>query len=229
MWNEHIYVASTIYRSEHIGASQPIDGQGFGINIRGVTPYWRIAYQNVSKNNAIEIGAFGMHVRSTPNGVVGLTDTYTDWAADFQYDRTIPQLKNDVISFRGSYIRENSSLLATFQGEGAALPRHHLNTVQANVEYHIGTKLSAAAGVFHIDGTPDPVLYPLAPISGSANGDPRSTGYTLNVSWWPVQNIDLALQYTGYQRFNGGQNNYDAAGRNASGNNTVFMLARFVF
>ncbi|HEY1423177.1 MAG TPA: hypothetical protein VGF20_06985, partial [Candidatus Acidoferrum sp.] len=65
--------------------------------------------------------------------------------------------------------------------------------------------------------------------TGSANGDPRSTGYLLNLSWWPVQNIDLAVQYTGYNRFNGAQTNYDGTGRNASDNNTVFVLARFVF
>jgi hypothetical protein len=37
------------------------------------------------------------------------------------------------------------------------------------------------------------------------------------------------MQYTGYLRFNGAQNNYDGFGRNASSNNTVFLLARFVF
>jgi hypothetical protein len=229
MWAEHVYLAGTIYRSDHIGAAQPNAGTGFGINIRGTAPYWRAAWQTTTKNNALEIGAYGIHVKSTPNAVVGLTDSFTDWAADFQYDRTIPQWKSDVLSFRGTYIRENASLVATFAAGGAAFPQHHLNTVQGNAEYHFGSKLSATAGLFHIDGTPDPVLYPQAPVSGSANGDPRSSGYILNLSWWPVQNIDLAVQYTGYQRFNGGQTDYDGAGRNASGNNTVYLLARFVF
>jgi hypothetical protein len=173
------------------------------------------------------VGAYGIHVKSTPSGVVGLMDSYTDWAADFQYDRTIPQFHNDVLTFRGTYIRENSSLAATFDAAGAAFSRHHLNTVQANAEYHFGSKLSATAGLSHVDGTPDQVLFSQA--TGSANGDPRSTGYLLNLSWWPVQNIDLAVQYTGYTRFNGAQNNYDGTGRNASDNNTVFVLARFVF
>ena len=229
MWNEHFYLAGTIYRSDHIGAPQPNDGTGFGINIRGTAPYWRVAWQTASQNNALEVGAYGIHVKSTPNAVVGLEDSFTDWAADFQYDRTIPEWKDDVLSFRGTYIRENSSLAATFAGAGAAFPHHHLNTFQGNAEYHFGSKLSATVGLFHIDGTPDPVLFPQAAVSGSANGDPRSSGYILNLSWWPVQNIDLAAQYTGYTRFNGAQNNYDGAGRNASGNNTVYLLARFVF
>ncbi|HWW18796.1 MAG TPA: hypothetical protein VNY81_09260 [Candidatus Saccharimonadales bacterium] len=229
MWNEHLYIAGTLYRSEHIGAAQPLTGTGSPINIRGTAPYWRVAWQTVSKNNSLEVGAYGIHVRSTPNAVVGPTDSYTDWAADFQYDRTIPQWKSDVLSFRGTYIRENSSLLATFGAGGATFPRHHLNTVQGNVEYHFGTKVSAAAGLFHIDGTPDALLFPQAAVSGSANGDPRSSGYILNLSWWPVQNIGLTAQYTGYSRFNGLQTNYDGAGRNASGNNSIYLLARFIF
>lgn len=229
MWNEHWYLASTIYRSEHIGGTQPNDGVGFGINIRGVAPYWRAAWQTSSKNNNIEIGTYGMHVKSSPNGVTGLEDSYTDWAADFQYDRAIPQFKNDVVSIRGTYIRENSSLDATFAAAGAGQIPHHLNTEQLNAEYHFGTKFSGTAGFFVVTGTADPLLYPQASVSGSANGSPQSNGYILNASWWPVQNIDLALQYTGYWRFNGAGTNYDGAGRDASANNTLYVLARFVF
>jgi hypothetical protein len=229
MWNDHVYLDGTLYRSEHIGGAQPNSGAGFGFNIRGVAPYWRAAWQTSSKNNYLEIGTYGMHVKSTPNAVTGLMDGYTDWAADFQYDRTIPQFKNDVLSLRGTYIRENSSLLATFTAQNAAQVGHHLNTAMVNAEYHFGTKLSATAGFFDVTGTRDPLLFAPAAVSGSANGAPQSNGYTLNASWWPEQNIDLAVQYTGYLRFNGAQTNYDGAGRSASGNNTVYLLARFVF
>lgn len=229
MWNEHWYLAATVYRSEHIGGVQPNDGVGFAINIRGVAPYWRAAWQTSSKNNYLEIGTYGMHVKSTPNAVTGLMDGYTDFAGDFQYDRTLPQFKNDVLSIRGTYIRENSSLLSTFDAGGAAQIYHHLNTAQANVEYHFGTRFSGTAGLFDITGTADPLLFPQASVAGSANGSPQSNGYTLNASWWPEQNIDLALQYTGYFRFNGAGTNYDGAGRDASGNNTIYVLARFVF
>ena len=106
---------------------------------------------------------------------------------------------------------------------------HHFNTTQANVEYHFGNRVSALVGVFNIDGTPDPLLFPTADVSGSLNNDPRSNGYMANVAWWPVQNIGLTLQYTGYTRFNGAKTNYDGAGRDASANNTVYLNARFVF
>jgi hypothetical protein len=172
---------------------------------------------------------YGLHVKSTPNGITGLMDGYTDWAADFQYDRIIPQLKSDVLSVRGTYIRENSTLLATFNAGGAVQTGHHLNTALANVEYHFGTKLSSTAGMFDITGTRDPLLFAQAAVAGSANGSPQSNGYNLNLSWWPEQNVDLGVQYTGYLRFNGAKTNYDGAGRDASANNTVFLIARFVF
>jgi hypothetical protein len=238
MWDNHLYFAATIYRSAHIGAPLPnagVDASGapLSINIRGVAPYWRLAWQQTSKNNYLEVGTYGLHMKSTPGGsaagITGLEDGYTDWAADFQYDRTIPQFRGDVLSIRGTYIRENSSLLATFNNTGADFIQHHLNTVQANAEYHFGDKYSATIGYFDVTGTPDFSLFPAGPISGNANGDPRSSGVIGNISWWPVQNIGLTLQYTGYTRFNGAGTNYDGAGRNAGSNNTLYLLARFVF
>ena len=180
MWNDHLYLAGTIYRSEHIGGSQPNPGTDFGFNIRGVAPYWRLAYQTSSENNNLEIGTYGMHMKSSPGAITGLEDSYTDWAADFQYDRTLPSLKSDVLSFRGSYIRENSSLDASFVEGAAGFVSHHLNTAQANVEYHFGTRVAATAGFFDVTGTADPVLFASAPVSGSANGSPQSNGYLFN-------------------------------------------------
>jgi hypothetical protein len=228
MWNNHLYLAGTLYRSEHISGSQPASGDGFTYNIRGVAPYWRVAWQQAfRKRNYLEIGGFGMHLKSSPNTVTGAEDSYTDWAVDFEYDRTL--FKGDVLSLRGNYIRENSALDATFAVGGASQPRHHLNTVLANAEYHFGNRLSTTVGWFSVTGTPDQLLYAPGPLSGSANGDPRSNGYITNVSWWPAQNFDLAFQYTGFLRFNGRGSNYDGTGRNASGNNSVYLLGRFVF
>ncbi len=78
MYDNHLYIAGTMYRSAHIGAPLPntgVDGSGapLGINIRGIAPYWRVAWQQTMKNNYLEIGTYGMHVKSTPGG---LTEGY---------------------------------------------------------------------------------------------------------------------------------------------------------
>jgi len=227
MWDNHLYLDATLYRSEHVGASQPNPGSAFTYNIRGVAPYWRVAWQESTPTTQFEVGSYGMHMKSTPGAIVGLEDGYTDWAMDFQYDRTL--FRKDVFSLRGTYIGENSALAATFAAGGAQQSRHHLDTAMVNAEYHLGNRYSATVGWFDTGGTADPLLYAQSPVTGSANGNPRGAGYITNFSWWPVQNLQLAVQYTGYTRFNGAAINYDGAGRNASGNNTVYLLARFVF
>ena len=241
MWNSHLYLDATIYRSDHINGTQPNPGTGFGTNIRGVAPYWRVAWQELTAKTQYEIGTYGMHLRSTPNELTDTngasipTDSYTDWAVDTQIDRTL--FRTDVLSFRATYIRENNDLLSLlFQGGGPGSPTplvsqgsHRLNTVLANAEYHFGNKVTGTFGWFNTTGTSDLALYPSGPLSGNFNGDPRSAGYLANVSYWPWQNLQLAAQYTGYTRFNGGSTNYDGAGRNANSNNTVYLDAKFIF
>lgn len=234
MWNNHLYVAASMYRSQHIGAAQPLDGAD-ALTIRGVAPYWRVAWQQSTANNYLMVGTYGMHVNATPGAVTGVPqDHFTDVAFDFQYDRTIPSWHNNVLSIRGTYIRENSTLNNEFDGEAADVLNHHLNTIKANAEYHFGNRYTGTFGYFNTTGTRDFTFYNPdcegpCEISGSASGSPQSSGLIFNVAWWPVQNIDLAAQYTKYLRFNGGSTNYDGNGRNAGDNNTVFLLARFVF
>jgi hypothetical protein len=234
MWNNHLYADVTLYRSAHVGNALPNAGTDFAYNIRGLAPYWRVAWQQLTAKTQYEFGTYGIHMASTPGGITagdGSTlpqDSFTDWAFDTQIDRTL--FRTDVLSFRATYIHENSDLLGLVAA-GAALPgTHHLNTVTANAEYHIGNKYSGAFGWFNTTGTSDPLLYPTdAAVTGNFNGDPRGAGYVANVSYWPWQNLQLSAQYTGYTRFNGAQNNYDSAGRNASANNTIYLVTRFIF
>jgi hypothetical protein len=138
-------------------------------------------------------------------------------------------VRTDVLSWRATFIREKSNLLASADLEAASPGDHHLNTFLTNAQYHFGNKYSGSFGWFDISGTTDPLLFPQESVSGSANGDPRGSGYIANFSVWPWQNLQLSAQYTGYTKFNGGSTNYDGAGRNASSNNTVYVVARFIF
>jgi hypothetical protein len=231
MWNSHLYLEGTVYRSAHVGGPQPNPGTINTYNIRGVAPYWRVAWQELTAKTQYEIGTYGMHMRSTPpnaNGIVpGPEDEYTDFAFDTQIDRSL--FRTDVLSFRATYIRENADLLASFAAGAAGFGSHHLNTVMANAEYHFGNKYTGTFGLFDTGGSKDSILFASAPVSGSANGDPRGAGYIANVSFWPWQNLQLAAQYTGYTRFNGGSTNYDGWGRSASANNTIYVDAKFIF
>lgn len=238
MWDNHLYLNASIYRSEHVGGPQPNTGVNFEHNIRGVAPYWRLAWQELTGKTQYEVGTYGLHMRSTPNQLVNPltlgsipTDTYTDWAVDTQIDRTV--VRTDVLSFRATYIRENNDLLSSLLALSpptVSQGSHHLNTVMANAEYRIGNKYTGTFGWFNTTGTSDPTLYPgPAAVTGNFNGDPRGAGVITNVSYWPWQNLQLAAQYTVYTRFNGAANNYDGFGRNASSNNTLYLDAKVIF
>jgi hypothetical protein len=228
MWDSHLYFAGTLYRSGHIGVGQPNPGTGLAFNIRGIAPYWRLAWQQSGAKTQFEVGTYGMHMRSTPNGVAGAEDSFTDWGFDTQIDQTVR--RTDVLSLRATYIRENSDLAASFATGAAAQPTHHLNTLLANAEYHFGNRFSTTFGWFDTGGTADPLLFPATgDLTGNFNGNPKSAGYIASVSYWPWQNLQFGAQYTGYTRFNGASANYDGNGRNASDNNTFYLVARFLF
>jgi hypothetical protein len=56
------------------------------------------------------------------------------------------------------------------------------------------------------------------------SGSPASRGYTAEIDYLPWLNTKLQLQYVGYSKFNGGSTDYAGIGRNASGNNTAYLL-----
>ena len=230
LFDQHFYAAGFIYRSEHLGGAQPNPGTGFGTNIQGLAPYWRVAWQQTRGNEYLEVGTYGMHLASTPGGVVGPRDYFTDLGADFQWEHTLRwENRNDLLTVHSNYIHEGSDLLGTLATSGAALAPHVLNFEHLDAVYHLGNRFSFDAGPFAMTGTTDPALYAPAPVSGSAGGDPRSSGYILNFSYWPLQNIQLGVQYTGYLKFNGSGVDYDGSGRNASANNSTYLIAWFVF
>jgi hypothetical protein len=229
MFADHFYVAGTLYTSAHLGNGLPNAGTGFQFNIQGAAPYWRVAWQQSFGNNYLEVGGYGMHVSSTPDTVSGPTDDYTDAAADFQWERVLPKLNNNLLTIRGTYIHESQNLNATFAAGGAGFVGHDLNTFRASAAYHFGYRVTPVFGYFVTTGTNDPALYVADPLDGSANGSPKSQGFIANITYWPVQNIRLALQYTAYTKFNGAGTNYDGFGRNASDNNSLYLHLGVIF
>lgn len=220
MWNNHLYTALTLYRSEHAGAATPITGTDQSYNISGVAPYWRAAWQQTWGSNYLEVGTYGIFMNSFPGAVSGPEDQYVDPSFDFQYERPFGA---NLLDVHGTYIYEKSDLNATYMAQGASTAANHLNTLKLDSTYHWTNKFTATGAIFSTTGNSDPLLYAPAALTGSNNGKPNTTGYTAQFAFWPVQNIDLNLNYTGYLKFNGASSNYDGANRNASDNNTVYV------
>lgn len=220
LWNKHLYIDVTAYRSEHIGGAPTVSGVGYPINISGAAPYWRAAWQQNFGNNYLEVGTYGIAVNSHPGTITGPVDRYIDPSLDFQYERPFGV---NLLDAHGTWIHESSNLNATFASGGANAIHHTLDTFKIDSTYHWKDRYTATGALFKTTGTADPLLYASAPSTGSLNGSPNSSGYIVQFAYWPVQNIDLNVNYTGYSTFNGATSNYDGAHRNASDNNSVYL------
>ena len=238
MWNTPIYGAITLYKSF------PHDFQRFaGINtstepeIDSVAPYWRLAWQREWDEHSVEAGTFGMFANTFPNRIHGAaTDRFVDLGFDAQY-----QFRGDPhsASFRSSWIHEYQRLDASRALGLAANSSNTLDTFKLKTSYLYQDTYGATVAYFCTSGSADTGLFAPAPITGSANGKPNSNGWIFELDWLPFVHsplefapwaqTKLSLQYVAYNKFNGGSHNYDGIGRNASDNNTVFLLAWFAF
>ncbi len=218
-----IYAEFGAYRSSPQGfagqsGAGPLDSSASNV-VRGAAPYWRLAYERQWDRSSWSIGAFGMDVDLLPGGgtaLAGVTNKYRDVALDTQY-----QLIGDssIYSMQAVYIHEKQSLNA-LAGQSDTL-----NTLRVGGSYYYQRKYGGAVGYFSTTGTTDPLLYPSGTaVFGSANGSPDSKGWIAELNYIPWQNVKVALQYTAYNRFNGAKTDYDGAGRNASDNNTTYLL-----
>jgi hypothetical protein len=227
MWSDHVYGDVSLYRTDHIGGTQPPTGTGFQYNIQGIAPYWRFAYFSDKGHTRYEVGTYGMSMSSVPNAESGPRDRFVDTAGDAQIERDLPN--DNMLVLHATGIHEYSALNNSFISGAAGTADHDLNLERGDLSYHLGNKFSATGAAFRISGTPDALLYPAGSISGNFNGRPSTTGYIGQLSYWMEQNVELLAQYTVYTRFNGASHNYDGTGRNASDNNTLYLAIWLTF
>jgi hypothetical protein len=169
------------------------------------------------------IGTYGFDARLYPEGVTGPTNQFTDAAVDAQLEH---KSSYGMWIGRASYIHESQTLSAFTEAEPAKAENLHetLSTLRANLTFEPSFRYALSAGYFQTTGTSDNVLFAPAPVTGFATGSPDSRGEIAEFAVNPWQNLRFGLQYVAYNKFNGASNNYDAAGRNASDNNTLFLF-----
>jgi hypothetical protein len=221
MFGGIVYAEFSVYRSALQGKAL---ADSFAIN--GVAPYWRLALQKTWERQNIMVGTYGLRVNQFPGAVTGPTDQFTDIGVDAQFETKLPR---GALVARGTWIHEKQTLDATFAAGGSANPENTLKTLRFNASYYPIQQVGVTLGYFQTTGTVDTLLYAPGPVSGSANGDPKTNGFIGEFDFNPWQNTRLGLQYVAYDKFNGGKTGYDGFGRRASGNNTLYLLAWVVF
>jgi hypothetical protein len=221
--DDHYYAEVTMYTSAIRGGAHPLDSTDSTVT-QGVAPYWRVAYETRWDRNSLEVGAYGISAHTHPgngNALQGPVDKWTDVAADFQYQFIGEEHEFTAL---GTYIHESQTLYASVMDGFAANTDNHLDTFKLTGEYYYQRKIGGSVGYFRTYGSSDALLYAPAPVTGSANASPDTNGYILEVNYLPWLNTKLQAQYVGYSNFNGQKTNYDGSGRNASNNNTAYLL-----
>ncbi len=220
-------------------AANFLDSLGIGADagrMSGLAPYWRVAINKDLGTQNFSLGAFGMIARLFPDRVRGPKDKFSDIGLDGTYQYISG---DNTFSVNGRYIHERQTLNAAFAAGDAANLKNGLNSFTANAAYYYKDTYGLTLGYFNTWGRQDTGLYAPAEIEGSRLGKPNSNGFIVQTdftpfgkdgSWGsPWANLRVGLQYTAYNKFNGGKKNYDGFGRNASDNNTLFLFTWLAF
>jgi len=201
--------------------------------IVGAAPYWRVAYTKPVNDVTYEVGLFGLSANMYPGGVsTSGKDRTTDVAVDSQIQANIGS--SDITALVTA-IREHDSWDASLPLGNTANTSDSLTEFKASVDYLWDKTYGGAVQYFATNGSSDALLYPT-----SQTGSPSSNGFVLQFNYfplnkgtgpafWPRSNVKLSLQYVVYTRFDGSVTNIDGAGRNASGNDILYLEAWIAF
>ena len=227
LWNDVLFTEIAAYRSAIPAAAAPIDSSARNA-ISGFTPYWRVALQKTFGTQYLMVGTYGLASKLFPAGVGGLTNDFTDIAFDAQHE--MPVGDGHIVT-RLAYITENQTLSAGFAASPAASANrtNSVTSLRLNSSWYPSQHAGLTLGLFSNGGTADTLLYAAGAVTGSAIGSPETTGASIEASYNLWENARLSLTYTMYSKFNGRDSNYDGAGRNASANNSLYLLWWFAF
>jgi hypothetical protein len=239
-WNESLYAEVGGYRSakqgqtnQLTGGAGPLDGTASNV-MSGLAPYWRLAYEYNRGQHSLEAGLYGAEFRLYPGAgspLRGPLNRFNDVAEDVQYQFVSDEHQ---VTIAGTHIHESQTLDASFASGGSANPTDNLSTTRLWATYYYRRKIGGTVAYFSTTGSTDTGLYPATPpgdpgVVTSANGAPDTRGWIAEVNYLPWLNVKIAAQYTFYDKFNGGGSNYDGLGRNASANNTLYLLLWFAY
>jgi len=234
MLDSHFYINIGGYRTISARAQKSL-----GINpmyenkIKGVAPYWRLAYTQPIGNYTIETGLIGFSGNLFPAGDKSSgTDKFTDIGVDSEI-QTIFE-KND-LTYLLMIIHESISSPASLALGNASNGSDNLTTLKATFDYLWNKSVGGAVHYFYSQGSKDSLLY-----SSSQTGYPNSNGFIFQINLlplnlgtgpalWPRSNIKVSLQYVAYNRFDGSVREIDGLGRKASDNNTLYLETWILF
>ena len=250
-WNKTIYAEFGGYGSSRgltRFMSAGID-KADNTRLRGINPYWRLAYTREWGPHSLMVGHSGMVARVYDDPLdtsdSATVHKFTALGVDAQYQYLLdPHAVTAQLAYMRNHTRYSAASLANpaapfFDSTGAATladinPADTNHVLRAKVSYVYQAKYGGGVGFFNLTGTTNTANQTagydatgtLTSTNGAASnlsGNPATRGFTLEAFWMPIQYVRIGAQYTAYSRFNGASTNYDGFGRNARDNNTLFL------
>ncbi|TCV87491.1 hypothetical protein [Sulfurirhabdus autotrophica] len=229
-WNNLIYAELSGYKTADGVFSFMRAGGDTVANrfpLKGTNPYWRLALHGDTGPHSWEAGAYGMEADaySDATDFNSPTDRYKDRALDAQYQFSEGKHR---VTAQATWIHETIDWNAGAVANTVSNNSDTLDTRRLKGSYFYNNKVGGSVAYFSTTGSQDALHY-----ANNTNMTPDTSGYILEVSYLPIEQVRLALQYTAYNKFNGSSSNYDASGtftgRNAKDNNTWFLSTWFLF
>lgn len=226
LWNDLVYTELAAYRPAVPGAVAPLDSSARS-TISGFTPYWRVALQKTFGTQYLMLGTYGLSAKLFPAGISGPTDDFTDIALDAQHE--MPVGDGHLVT-RVAWINESQTFGSGILSGAVANRTNSLNTLRLSSSWYPNQNMGLTLSLFNTSAARvDTLLYAPASVTGSAVGSPETTGGSIEASYNMWENARISMTYTLYSKFNGRDSNYDGAGRNASMNNSLYLLWWFAF
>jgi len=249
-WNQSVYVELGGYATSRGLASFMSAGldDASTTKLRGVNPYWRLAYNHEWGPHTLMVGTSGMVARVYDDPLdtsdPASTHRFTDTGVDAQYQYLLdPHALTAQIAYmrnRHRYPAAQADQPAAFFDSSGGATLANTNAVDTNhvlrakLSYVYQAHYGGSVGFFNLTGTTNTanqtsgydatgMLVRTAGAGSSLSGNPATRGGTLETFWMPIQYLRVGAQYTAYSRYNGAATNYDGFGRNARDNNTLFL------
>lgn len=254
MINNHLYLEAGGYTSQ---SKEMANGLGVWKNgsqctepqcglIDGGAPYWRMFLQHSVGAHTMMIGTYGMAANVIPYYNMGMgANYYVEYNADANYSYMMDD--SNMLMAMVKYTHDSMNMGASQVQEFSSNNSNYLDSVMMMGMWTYKQTYNLTVGWNYMKGSSDIHLYNGAgdgfngvqAISGSANGSPNTNSFLFEADYVPFGkgsfaadpylNVRLSLQYWAYTEFNGAAKNYDGAGRNATGNNTLYFVGNMMF
>ncbi len=215
-WNQTVYAEVAGYQTANGAWSFLSQGtqNADQVKLKGSNPYVRLALSHDWGPHSAMLGVLAMNANIYPDNLnpSGPTIRYRDRGVDAQYQYL---LDPHSATLQLSYITES---IDNGDVTGIATnPSNRLKQLRLKGSYVYRARYGGSLSYFSTTGSSDTTLYP------DVASNPDTRGWVPEVFWTPVQYLRIGAQYFNFQRYHGAVANYDGAGRNPSGNNTLFV------